>query len=193
MNFNKIFSAVALAAAGAAAVSCEDSLTAGGSLVADDTAIIRDSMFTVAGLPDANPSVRSRTVLQLLGRIDAKGYGVFSSDIVCQYMPASEIDTLGVKREYIDSVKLVLSVYKDGFAGDSVVPMGLSVHYLNKQLPTTLDSDFDPKGYYDETPVGSTSYSGLMDGYQFVGTDTEGSMYKNIYVNLPLEARSESV
>lgn len=187
MNFNKIFSAVALAAAGAAAVSCEDSLTAGGSLVADDTAIIRDSMFTVAGLPDANPSVRSRTVLQLLGRIDAKGYGVFSSDIVCQYMPASEIDTLGVKREYIDSVKLVLSVYKDGFAGDSVVPMGLSVHYLNKQLPTTLDSDFDPKGYYDETPVGSTSYSGLMDGYQFVGTDTEGSMYKNIYVNLPLE------
>lgn len=131
MNFNKIFSAVALAAAGAAAVSCEDSLTAGGSLVADDTAIIRDSMFTVAGLPDANPSVRSRTVLQLLGRIDAKGYGVFSSDIVCQYMPASEIDTLGVKREYIDSVKLVLSVYKDGFAGDSVVPMGLSVHYLN--------------------------------------------------------------
>ncbi len=187
MRFNNIFSLTAVAAIAVASVSCEDSLTAGGSLVEDDIAIVRDSMFTVTGIPEANPSVRSRTVLQLLGRLDAKGYGDFSSDIVCQYMPASELDTVGVKREYIDSVKLVLSVYKGGFAGDSVAPMGLSVHRLNKQLPTTLDSDFDPSGYYDETPIGATSYSGLLDGYPYVGSDSEGSLYKNIYVDLPVE------
>lgn len=187
MKFSNILSTAVVGAITFSFVACEDSLSAGGSLVANETTIVLDSTFTVMGLPEANPSVRSRTVLQLLGRIDAAGYGDFSSDIVCQYMPASKIDTAGVKREYIDSVKLVLSVYKGGFAGDSVAPMGLSVHYLNKQLPTTLNSDFDPSGYYDQTPVGSTSYSGLMDGYPYVGTDTEGSMYKNIYVDLPVQ------
>ncbi len=187
MKFSNTVKAIALGAIMASVVSCEDSQTAGGSLVADETEIILDSLFTVSGLPDANPSVRSRTVLQLLGRLEAEGYGGFSSDVVCQYMPAANMDTDGVVVDYIDSVKLVLSVYKDGFAGDSVVPMGLSVHRLTKQLPTVLESDFNPDGYYDETPIGSTSYSGLMDGYPYVGTDSEGTMYKNIYVDLPVE------
>lgn len=188
MKLNKTTTAIALGAIMVSVVSsCEDSQTAGGSLVADETEIVRDSLFTVTGLPDANPSVRSRTVLQLLGRLEAQGYGDFSSDIVCQYMPAASLDTAGVKKEYIDSVKLVLSIYKGGFVGDSVAPMGLSVHRLTKQLPTVLDSDFNPDGYYEETPIGTTSYSGLMDGYQYVGTDAEGSMYKNIYVTLPVE------
>lgn len=178
---------IALGLIGLGMSACEDSLEAGGSLVADEVSIIRDSMFTVSGLPEANPSVMSRTVLQLLGRLDAKGYGSFSSDIVCQYMPAANLDTDGVKKEYIDSVKLVLSMFKGGFAGDSIAPMGLSVHYLTKQLPTVLDSDFNPDGYYDPSPVASTSYSALIDGYPNIGTDSEGSIYKNIYVTLPVE------
>ena len=182
------FSPIQLLLAGVMAIgatSCEESLTAGGSLVEGETEIVRDSTFTVTGIPDANPAVKSRTILQLLGRIDAEGYGNFSSDIVCQYMASAALDTTGVKSDYIDSVKLVLTMYKDGFAGDSVAPMGLTVHRLNKLLPTTLNSDFDPSGYYDEEPIGSTTYSALIDGYEGIGTDSEGSIFKNIYVTLP--------
>ncbi|MDE6765105.1 MAG: hypothetical protein K2J52_02215, partial [Duncaniella sp.] len=97
MKFSNILSTAVVGAITFSFVACEDSLSAGGSLVANETTIVLDSTFTVMGLPEANPSVRSRTVLQLLGRIDAAGYGDFSSDIVCQYMPASKIDTAGVK------------------------------------------------------------------------------------------------
>lgn len=170
-------------------ISCDDSTsTAGGSLVEDEVEIVIDSNYTVSGRPVSNDLVQSRTILQLLGNIDAKGYGSFTSDIVCQYMPSSYIDTSYVKPEYIDSVKLVLSMYKDGFAGDSVVPMGLQVYELNKQLPSPIFSNFKPDGYYDpSSPIGSTTYSGLIDGAESIGTDGSGSILKDINVKLPTE------
>ena len=159
-------------------ISCDESTsTAGGSLVEDEVEIVIDSNFTVSGRPVSNDLVQSRTVLQLLGNLDAKGYGNLRSDIVCQYMPSSYVDTFYVKPDYIDSVKLVLSMYKDGFAGDSVVPMGLTVYELNKQLPSPIYSDFTPDGYYDPSaPIGSTSYSALIDGAEDIGADSEGSI-----------------
>jgi len=178
--------AISLAAAGL--WSCDESgTTAGSSLVTDEIVIVRDSLFTVSGIPDANPSVRSRTILQLLGRYSAEGYGKFESDIVCQYLPSASIDTMGVSVDDIDSVKLVLSMYKDGFAGDSLAPMGLTVHRLTKQLPTTLYSDFDPSGYYEAEPYASASYSALIGTSEGLGTDTQGAIFKNIYISLPLK------
>ena len=170
-------------------ISCDESTsTAGGSLVEDEVEIVIDSNFTVSGSPVSNDLVQSRTVLQLLGNLDAKGYGNLRSDIVCQYMPSSYVDTFYVKPDYIDSVKLVLSMYKDGFAGDSVVPMGLTVYELNKQLPSPIYSDFTPDGYYDPSaPIGSTSYSALIDGAEDIGADSEGSIIKDIKVTLPTE------
>lgn len=172
--------------------SCdEETPAAGGSLVSGQVEIIRDSVFTLTGVPYTTDAVRSRTILQLLGRYSAEGFGRFDSDIVCQYMPSSSIDTVGVKRGDIDSVKLCLMVYKGGFAGDSVAPMGLSVHRLTRQLPTPIYSDFDPAGYYDAAPIGSTTYSGLLSGYPYVGADSEGSLFKYIYVDLPVELGRE--
>lgn len=170
-------------------ISCDESTsTAGGSLVEDEVEIVIDSNFTVSGRPVSNDLVQSRTVLQLLGNLDAKGYGSLSSDIVCQYMPTAYVDTFYVKPEYIDSVKLVLSMYKNGFAGDSVAPMGLTVYELNKQLPSPIYSDFKPEGYYDPSaPIGSTTYSALIDGAESITTDTEGSVIKDITVKLPTE------
>ena len=170
-------------------ISCDESTsTAGGSLVEDEVEIVIDSNFTVSGRPVSNDLVQSRTVLQLLGNLDAKGYGNLRSDIVCQFMPSSYVDTFYVKPDYIDSVKLVLSMYKDGFAGDSVVPMGLTVYELNKQLPSPIYSDFTPDGYYDPSaPIGSTSYSALIDGAEDIGADSEGSIIKDIKVTLPTE------
>ncbi len=79
-------------------------------------------------------------------------------------------------------------MYKDGFAGDSVVPMGLTGYELNKQLPSPIYSDFTPDGYYDPSaPIGSTSYSALIDGAEDIGADSEGSIIKDIKVTLPTE------
>ncbi|MDE6377889.1 MAG: DUF4270 domain-containing protein, partial [Duncaniella sp.] len=164
----------------------ENTSQTGSSLVEGETQIINQEDFTVNGASAPNSSVRSRTVLQLLGRLSAEGYGDISSDIVCQYMPAANVDTFDVSRDDIDSVKLVLTMYKGGFAGDSVVPMGLSVHRLTRQLKSPLYSDFNPEGYYDPTPIGSTVYSALLAGSPDVGTDSEGSIFKDIYVDLPL-------
>lgn len=169
--------------------SCDENVsTAGGSLVQDEVEIIVDSAFTVSGRSVDNNLVQSRTVLQLLGNIDAKGYGSLKSDIVCQYMPAASIVTEGVTEEFIDSVKLILTMFKGGFAGDSVVPMGLSVYRLDRQLPSPIYSDFDPTDYYNPSnKIGSTSYSALIDGAQGVGADASGSIYKDIMVTLPRE------
>ena len=172
-----------------AVASCDEvTSTAGSSLVQDQVEIIIDSTFTVSGKAVINDLVQSRTVLQLLGRIDAQGYGSLSSDIVCQYMPSNYVDTIGVKPDYIDSVKLVLTMFKDGFAGDSVVPMGVSVYPLTRQLTSPIYSNFNPDGYYDASRLlGSTTYSGLIDGADGVAADNSGNIYKDIYVTLPRE------
>lgn len=166
--------------------SCDDTTTqAGSSLVEDEIEIVEDSSFLVEGTSQSNNSVRSRTVLQLLGRLSAEGYGEFSSDIVCQYMSSANVDTFNTDAQCIDSVKLLLTMYKGGFVGDSIIPMGVTVHRLTRQLPTVLYSDFDPDGYYDPTPYATASYSAVIEGSEYSGTDSEGSQYKHIAVDLP--------
>ncbi|MCM1077262.1 MAG: DUF4270 domain-containing protein [Bacteroides sp.] len=181
-----ILLSAALVAAMAVASCDETASTTGSSLVQDEVEIIIDSAFTVSGRAVSNDLVQSRTVLQLLGKIDAQGYGALTSDIVCQYMPSSYIDTVGVTPDYIDSVKLVLTMYKDGFAGDSVVPMGVSVYPLTTELTSPIYSDHNPAGTYDSSKLlGSTTYSGLIDGAEGVGADNSGHIYKDIFITLP--------
>ncbi|MDE6556458.1 MAG: DUF4270 domain-containing protein [Duncaniella sp.] len=165
--------------------SCEDSLQSGSSLVEGQVEIVIDSTFTVTGKSIPNPRLESRTVMQLLGSLHADGYGAFSSEIVCQYMPAATLDTIRVKPEYIDSVKLMLTMTAGGFAGDSITPMGLRVYPLTRQLTTPIYSTFDPKDYYDPSVIyGSTTYSALLDGAT-ISADANGYLLKSIGVKLP--------
>lgn len=163
--------------------SCEESSTIGSSIIQDEIEIIMDSSFTVTGKSVDNLRVQSRTITQLLGIIDAKGYGKLQSDIVTQFMPAGSIDTTGVTVDNIDSLKLVLYTNKGGYVGDSVVPMGLNVHRLTKQLPSPIYSDFSPLGYYSEEIIGSQIYAanalGESDSIAELG-------YRYVYVNLPV-------
>lgn len=168
--------------------SCEDSTTAGGSLIQDEVAIVMDSTFTVSGHSVVNSQVQSRTVLQLLGNLDAKEYGSISSSIVTQYMPAAALDTTDVKAEYIDSVKLVMRMAAGGFIGDSIVPMKVTAYELTRSLPSPIYSSFNPDGYYNSSsPIGSTVYSALIDGQKGVGADANGTIYKEIAIDLPRE------
>lgn len=141
--------------------SCDDNSTVGSSLVTDHVEIIQDTVFTVTAKSIVNQEIPSRTIVQLLGRLDAKGYGQLSSDIVTQFMPAQYLDFTGIDSLVVDSVRMLMFVRNGEFTGDSLMPMGVKVYRLNKQLPSPIYSNFDPKGYYsDEDLLGETIYTG---------------------------------
>lgn len=162
MKLRKI-SAIALLAStiGLSTLSaCDEESTIGASIIDDEISIVIDSTFTISGRSVENSALQSRTLLQLLGRIDAHGYGTLSSDVVAQFMPSASLDTTGVEVNDIDSLKLLMRVYHGNFVGDSITPMGIDVYRLNRDLPSPIYSDFDPTGYYDPSKkIGSCIYN----------------------------------
>lgn len=135
----------------------------GSDLVTDETEVVIEDSFDVKGHSTAtNVPVQSRTTTQILGAVDVAGFGRFTSNVVTQFMPAAQIDTDDITEENIDSIRLVMNIPRSGgWVGDSIVPMGLKVYRLDKQLPQPIFSDFDPEGYYDESTglLGETVYS----------------------------------
>lgn len=131
--------------------ACDESDTIGSSVIEDEIEVIMDSTYTVTGNSIENSRVQSRTVTQLLGILDAKGYGSLKSDFITQLMPAGTIDTSYVTANDIDSIKLRLFISLGGYTGDSIVPMGLNVYRItntDKQIPSPIYSDFNPQEYY---------------------------------------------
>ncbi|MDE7024496.1 MAG: DUF4270 domain-containing protein [Paramuribaculum sp.] len=164
--------------------SCQDNTSeVGSSLVSDQSEVIIDSLFTVSGNTVQNSAILSRTTMQLLGGITAPEYGQFSSGFVTQFMPAQNIDTDGVSINDIDSVKLVMFIRPGGFTGDSIVPMGLTVYKLTRQLPASITSAFDPNGYYNTQPWATAMYSANA-----LHNDSIANLaYRTISVPLPRE------
>jgi len=181
--------AIAATAGVFALAACEESPNIGSSLIQDETEVVVFSDFTVTGRSVDNPRVQSRTVTQVLGRINAKGYGSFSSDFVTQFMPSVSIDTKNLTADNIDSLKLLMFVPKGSFIGDSVAPMGLEVYRLNKQLPSLIYSDDSPSKYYNEADLlGSRIYACNALG----ATDSIRNLsYRLIDVPLPLSLARE--
>ena len=174
-------------------VACEETSTIGSSIVEEKVEIIIDSTFTVSGYSIPNPVIQSRTDNQLLGRIDAKGFGKLSSDFITQFMPASMLDTVGVTVETVDSIKLRMFMNEGDLIGDSIVPMGLEVYRINRSLPSPIYSDFDPSAYYSPSDkLASTTYSATVVGL----TDSVAGIYTSakarvVDVNLPVEMGRE--
>lgn len=140
-----------------AVAACNDMAGVGGSLAEDNIVIVVDSNFTITATDVRNDVVQSRTISQLIGNISAPGYGSIHSDFIGQMMPSLQPDT--VKTENIDSVKLFIQMQRGNFVGDSLVPMGLEVYRLNRDLPYPIYSDFNPEGYYDPQPIASAVYT----------------------------------
>lgn len=163
-------------------VSCNDDATVGGSLVSDSLEVVIDTSFTVSGNSlDADP-ILSRTTMQLLGSIDAPGFGKLSSDFVTQFMPANAIDTTGITAAQVDSLKLFMLMKLDGFTGDSIVPMGLGVYRLTENLKTPIYSSFNPDGKYNPAALAKKVYSFSVMGE---ADSIRGLDYRFIEVNLP--------
>lgn len=156
---------LALLGFGLAVSSCEDNSTIGGSVMQEQICIVVDSAYTVEGSVLSDQVIQSRTTTQLLGIIDAPEYGRFSSEFVTQFMPAVALNTEGVTADLIDSLRYVFSLPSGSYVGDSIVPMGLDIYPLTKQLPAPIYSDFDPEGYYDaSTRLASTVYNASIMG-----------------------------
>lgn len=165
--------------------SCEDGTSKiGNSLVDDKTAIIIDSAFTLSGYSVRNEFVESRTITQLLGAINAKEFGDFYSDFVSQFMPAESFDTTGVSVADIDSVRMLMFFVPGDLTGDSIVPMGLKVYPLTRQLKAPIYSNFNPEGYYNEADCWTPS--NIIYSANNLATDSSASSY-SIAVKLPLE------
>ncbi len=192
-NFMKLSKLILLAFAAVAAgfTACDNSSQIGMSIAQDDVSVVIDSAFTMTGKSVEIGSVQSRTVSQLLGRIDAPGFGRLSSTIVCQFMPSSQMDTLLTSEADIDSLVLYFYTAAGEYVGDSIAPMGLNIYRLTKNLPSPIYSNFDPEGYYDKSaPMASKIYNISNNTIKNAGdtTYTEGV---EIAVQMPLEFGQE--
>jgi len=132
--------------------ACEDVPNIGNSLVDSETEVVKVSDFDVHGRSVENPSVQTRNLVQVLGRIDASGYGRLEADFVTQFMPAAQLSA-DLTHDNIDSIKALFFVPNGAYVGDSLVPMGLEVYRLNKQLPSSIFSDFNPSDYYSASDL----------------------------------------
>lgn len=161
----------------------------GGSLVNDNLEIDIDSTFVVEGKSIENLRIQSRTVTQLLGSISSKEYGTFSSEYITQFMCANKIDTVGVSADDIDSLIVVLNIPKGDIVGDSLIPMGLEIYPLTKQLPSPIYSDFNPEGYYDA----SKKLSSQIYKCNVAGENDTVKAYESryVYAKLPVEIGRE--
>lgn len=163
--------------------SCDEDSNIGSSLVDIDSSIVIADDFHVTGKSKEIGSVQSRTIMQLIGNIDAEGYGKFNSDFVTQFMPAAAIDTTLTESSQIDGIRMVMMHYAGEFVGDSVVPMGLEVFRLDKSLQAPIYSNLNPEGYYNPSaPLASKAYTSANSEL----VDSLASLnYREIYVDLP--------
>lgn len=179
-----IYSLVFGLAASLGFYSCQEG-SVGTSISQNGVTIVMDSTFTVTGSSLYTPKIQSRTTTQLLGLIKAPNYGVLRSDYVTQFMPSLTLDTLGVKEELIDSVKLFMRIPMGGYVGDSLAPMRVNVYALHKQLTSPIYSDFDPKEYYsEENLMGSAPYVASAIG---LSDSLDNLRYREVSVKMPIE------
>lgn len=163
MKIKSIYTAAAALFSIAAFSSCEDSTSPiGSSLVNGEVTITVDTLEMKL---DASSILRSdfdsRTQTKLLGRINVPEYGSLDCSFVSQLMCTTKMnipDSITVND--IDSMRMVLTVPRGSLTGDSLAPQQLKVYQLIKQLPSDINSEFDPEGYYDpSSPLGVKSYT----------------------------------
>lgn len=147
-----IYALIAITAV-AVGIGCSEGSLIGNTLSDESVYIVVDSDFTVSGTTVPIGNVQSRTLIQLVGEIEARGFGNIHSDFVGQFMPSIAFDTVDVANNEIDSVKLFMQMVRGQFIGDSLAPMGITVYRLTKDLPDLIYSSFNPEGYYDPSNI----------------------------------------
>lgn len=155
----------------------------GASLAGNSVEIMVDSSFTLTGRSVPIKAIRPNTSEQMIGCIHVPNFGTLQSDVVTQFLPSTKLDTETFSAENIDSLFLTLRYSRNAYIGDSIAPMGLTVYRLIKPIDSSLNSAFDPEGYYDPKPLGSVIYNASVLNKPGVAALT----YSDIDVKLPVE------
>lgn len=143
--------------------SCEDDMsTIGSSLSRGEVSIVVDEVdFAIEASSVYTPGFDSRSTGNLLGHISVPEYGELGCSFVSRLMCAQSLaipDSITVDR--VEGMKMIFSVARGAFTGDSLAPQQVRVYALTKQLPDDISSEFDPSGYYDESSLlGTRNYT----------------------------------
>lgn len=162
-----------------ALASCEDSTSPiGGSLMSGDVTITADTLeMKLAAASILEEDFDSRTQSKLLGRINIPEYGSLDCSFVTQLLPATKMNIPdSIKVGDVDSLRLILKVPRGSLTGDSLAPQQLKAFRLTKQLPSDINSGFNPEGFYDpQNPIGVKSYTlsalSMNDSMFKIGSD----------------------
>ena len=164
--------------------SCKDDVSSiGGSLTSGEVTIVMDSIYTdIQAKPVLSESIDGRSITKLVGRINVPEYGRLECAFVTQMMSATKMPVPdSITEQHVDSMRLVFSVPRGSLTGDSLAPQQLSVYRLTKQLPSGIQSDFDPSGYYDSSsPWAKRSYT------LSVIARGDSAVQKQAYVKIPM-------
>lgn len=169
-------------AASMAFTACQDDVsTLGDSLSKGEVTIVVDSIMTdVHGQAHWAQEFDSRTTTKLLGNLMVPEYGSLHCTFVSQMMSATQMNIPdSIAEADVDSIRMMLSIYRGALTGDSLAPQQLKVYRLTKQLPSDINSRFDPKGYYDpNSPYGTRSYT--------VSNIARGDSSSRVYIPIQL-------
>lgn len=165
--------------------SCEDNTSQiGGSLVTGEVTITADTIVTnLVAQTIVENSFDARTQSKLLGRLNVPEYGSLECAFVSQLLSSTKMtipDSIPVTD--VDSMRMIFTVVRGSLTGDSLAPQQLKVYRLTKQLPSKIDNNFNPEGYYDPAqPMGTKSYT-------LSNIALSDSLFQNggNYINIPV-------
>ena len=185
MKSSRLFLPLAVLALAAVQTACEDDVsTIGGSISTGEVNITVDSLeYDLRAVAVDNRKFDSRSGSLLMGNINVPEYGYLDCSFVTRMLSITQFpDSMTVSTEKfnefterLDSCTLQLYLIRTNFIGDSLAPQQATAYKLTRQLPSNIDSEFDPTGYYDRSaPLGvknfTVSGAGLSDD-TFYGDD----------------------
>ena len=163
--------------------SCSDDLSTLGSSVrpSGEDLDIKSSTMTLESRTFKSDSVYARTSVPLLGEIVDKFYGTIRSDYAGQfyvepkfnldiatddstYFCISKDHPYGYKDSLVNNAldSIVLSIYYNGYIGDSLTPMTVTAYELEKKLPKNFYSNMDIEKYIpSKKELGKKTYTGI--------------------------------
>lgn len=166
--------------------SCNDDNTTMGSVIAGGEVDI--SVETIPYKLNAQavsiPDFDSKTGNLMIGSLQVDNYGSLDCAFVTRLMCSGNIevpDSLFTP-ERVDSCKLIMGAERKEIVGDSLAPQRLSIYKLTKQLPSDINNNFNPDGYYNPSEIfASKSYtvSGIAE--------KDSAFYSNNYVDLTVD------
>ncbi len=131
--------------------SCENETSPiGPSLSRDEVTITLDSTeYNLQSVMVENFDYDSRSSVSMLGSLSVPEYGDLYCSFVSRLMCATSLPVPdSIPSERVDSVKLQILLSNTSLTGDSLAPQQLSVYRLTKALPSDIDNNFNPEGYY---------------------------------------------